>query len=181
MQTVAAKTRLVRIHPLRYSDQPLHFGRNDLGRFNAPAGQFGLLYAAVDVHCAFVETFGRELGRQVVSLAELSQRCLIYVEVTRALRLVDFTGRSLRRIGADARLTSGDHDIARRWSLALWQHPSQPDGLYWRSRFDNDRFCAAIYDRAGDALTSVDLGALTEPQHVPLLQDILDTYGFGLI
>ena len=49
----------------------LHFGRTLLGRFDAPDGGFGVLYAATDVHAAFAETFRTaQMFRQVRSTAK---------------------------------------------------------------------------------------------------------------
>jgi len=81
---------------------------------------------------------------------------------------------------ADARLTSGAVAVAQRWSAALHRHPERPDGLVYRSRHDPERRCAAIFDRARDALDATDLGGLLEP-NARLLAAILKTYDFGLV
>jgi hypothetical protein len=140
-----------------------------------------VLYAALDPNAAFVETFGRDLGVRLVRLSVLAGYSLLELRPARPLRLANLSGAALRQVSADARVTTGDHRIARRWALALWSHPQQPDGLYWRSRFDDDRYCIALFDRAQDALTVTDLGTLDRPQHRSLLADILDAYGFGLM
>ena len=49
-----------RLHHLEYA--ALRFGRLARSRFDAPAGEYGMLYCAVDPHCAFVETFGHATG-----------------------------------------------------------------------------------------------------------------------
>lgn len=159
----------------------MHFSRSGAGRFDAPAGEYGVLYVAEDVHCAFIETFGRLLGDQVVALDELAVRQIARLEVRRQLRVVDLSGPGLRRLGADARLSTGDYRIAQRWALALWQHPSHPDGLYWRSRFDPSRACVAVFDRAGDAISCHPVGSLADPALTALLAEILNTYDFGLV
>jgi hypothetical protein len=84
-------------------------------------------------------------------------------------------------MGGDARVTSGDYHVAQRWSLALWQHPQQPDVLYWRSRFDDSRHCVALFDRARDALDPELLGTWNAIDREPLLASILDEYDFGLV
>lgn len=111
---------LHRVHPARYADQLLYFGRRSAGRFNAPAGEYGVLNAALDAHAAFLETFVRDPGARLVSLATLSEHLLVRLDVTRALSLADLTGPALRRPGGDARIISGDHRVAQRWALALW-------------------------------------------------------------
>ncbi len=87
---------------------------------------------------------------------------------SRPLRLVDLTGPALSQIGADGRLTTGRYDISQQWALALHQHPEQPDGLLYRSRHDPSQLCAAIFDRAADALTASPLGSLADPTNAAL-------------
>lgn len=94
---------------------------------------------------------------------------------------IDLTGRGLAWIGADERLCVGEHEVAQRWALEFWRHPSRPDGLYYRARHDLSRFCVAIFDRAADALHVSRQGSLLDSEQVSLLADILDTYTFGLI
>lgn len=168
----------LRVHRLEY--EPLFFGRTGRYRFDAPAGEYGVLYAAGDAHCAFIETLGHNLDVRIIDLRDLRARGLTLLEVSRPLRLVDLTGPGLARLGADGRLTTGDYTVAQRWALALWRHPDRPDGLVYRSRLDPSRLGAAIYDRTADALTAVRLGGPADPTHARLLAVLLETYGFGV-
>lgn len=168
-----------RIHRAEYD--PLYFGRSGSSRFDLPNGESGVLYVGNDAHCAFIETFGHATGIRLVTRASLQARGLALVEPGRALRLVDLTGPGLARLGADERLCAGDYRVAQQWSLALHQHPEQPDGLYYRSRHDPSRVCAALYERAGHVLTTHRLGSLADRRHRLRLAEILDTYGFGLL
>ena len=165
---------------MRYAHDTLYFGRTSAGRFNAPGGEYGTLYAALDAHAAFVETFGRDPGIRLVSRSALAESLHVRLRVNRMLSVVDLTGPSLRRLDGDTRVTTGDYRIAGQWGLALWQHPQRPDGLYWRSRFDDNRYCVALFDRARDALDPVVLGTWDSPAHASLLAAILDAYDFGL-
>jgi hypothetical protein len=170
----------MRIHPAAHA--PLYFGRAPRNRFDAPAGEFGVLYVAADAHGAFVETFGHETGVSFVTAAELGQRGLAVVTAARALRLADLRGAGLARMGADAALTAGlDYDLSRRWAHAIHDHPRKPDGILYRARHDPARTCAAIFDRAQSVLTPTKVGTLAEDAHANLLGDILDTYGFALL
>ena len=104
-----------RIHATRY--EPLYFGKEPRNRFDAPAGEFGVLYVAGDVHGAFMETFGHATGVRFVTIDELRARGLAVVTSKRTLRLVDLRGEGLARMGADAALTSGyDYELSRRWA-----------------------------------------------------------------
>ena len=94
-----------RIHQRRYG--PIFFGRGGGGRFDAPAGQYGTLYVALDAHGAFIETLGHTTGRTAIDWSEIEARALAEVSVLRPLRLVDLSGEGLTHVGADARLTDG--------------------------------------------------------------------------
>jgi len=169
-----------RVHPRALSG--VFFGRSGLHRFDAPEGEFGVLYLGADPHAAFIETFGHgHAGAdRLVTLRALRRRLLSRVELDRPLRLVDLTESGLVRIGADMRLCTGDYTVAQRWSAALRGHADAPDGLLYRSRHDGARLCAAVFDRAAPAASSTPLGALSEPVNRRLLADLLDTYDFGL-
>ncbi len=170
----------MRIHPS--SRSPLHFGRTAQNRFDAPAGQFGVLYVAADAHGAFVETFGHETGVRFVTSAELEKRGLATIMHARPLRLADLRGDGLARMGADAALTGGlDYELSRRWARAIHDHPRKPDGIAYRARHDPSRTCAVIFDRAAGALTAASVGTLADAMRAALLGHILDTYGFALL
>ena len=162
---------------------PLYFGKQARNRFDAPAGEFGVLYVAKDAHGAFIETFGHETGRvPFVTEAELRERELCVVTATRKLGLVDLSAEGLARMGADAELTSGsDYALSRRWASALHGHPRKVDGILYRARHDPARSCAAIFDRAEPALSAKRSGSLLDATHARLLGTILDTYGYGLV
>jgi hypothetical protein len=187
LRTIPAGERWARIHRLRYD--PLYFGRTGDYRFDDPAGEYGVLYVGRDVPCAFIETFGQRSAaasahnarRRVLTTAGLAARGLALIEFRRPLRLVDVTGPGLHLIGADGRLTTGDYRIAQRWSRALWQHPRQPDGILYRSRHDPEQICAAIYERAREAVQAHQLGSLSGAAAVPLLAPSLDLYGYVVI
>src|SRR3990172_9226613 len=112
----------------------VHFGRKAENRFNAPGGEFGVLYLAADPAGAFIEVFGRVSGPRVVTPGQLARRNLAEVRPPRPLRLLNPIGAGLARIGADARLFAGEHEVARRWSLALHWHPQAPDGILYPAR-----------------------------------------------
>lgn len=169
-----------RIH--RVKDDPLYFGKVPQNRFDAPAGEFRVLYAARDAHGAFIETFGHATGVRFVTVTELRGRGLAGITAKRALRLVDLRGEGLARMGADGELANGlNLDLSRRWARAIHDHPRRPDGILYRARHDPARSCAAIFDRAAPDVAANRLGTLLRREHQRLLADILDTYKFGLV
>jgi len=175
----ATTSSWIRIHQRRYG--PIYFGRGGGGRFDAPAGQYGTLYVALDAHGAFIETLGHTTGRTGIDWDEIETRALAEVSVLRPLRLVDLSGEGLAHIGADGRLTDGSYAVSQPWALALFEHPDKPDGLLYRARHDQSRLCAAIFDRAEDALVTAALGSLADPANAMLLANILDLYRLRLI
>jgi len=140
----------VRLHRCRAPAK--HFGKARRHRFDAPNGEFGVLYAGQDEACAFIEVFGDPLDVRILSLRILEQYCVAEVRAARPLRLVDLTGPGLRQLGADARLIGGtDYEYSQRWALGLWGHPDQPDGILYRARHDPSLRAVAVLDRAGAA------------------------------
>jgi len=176
---VTVGARWYRLHPPRRD--PIHFGREATSRFNAPSREFGVLYLASHPACAFIEVFGRVSGPTFVEPAQLSRRRLAEIRAPRPLRLVDLGGSGLARIGADARLFAGDHAAARRWSLALFQHPAAPDGLLYPARHDPSLRAAAVFDRVKGRWRAKDLGRLDDPENRTLLAGLLQRYGYGLL
>lgn len=169
-----------RIHRLTHG--PLYFGRSGDNRFDAPDGEFGVLYVGKDERCAFIETFGHATGVAAVDQGELAARGVARVTPKRALRLVNLASSGLARLGADARLTAGEsYDPPHRWMLAIHDHPKKPDGIAYTARHDPSRVCAAIFERVSADLDVATLGSLADPAHVPLLATLLDTYKFGLV
>jgi hypothetical protein len=169
---------LFRIHWM--ARDPAFWGSTGDNRFDAPAGDFGVLYAATDEYGAFIETFGDTLARAVTTKS-LTERGWARVEPLRDLRLVDLSGPGLAHIGADERLCSGDHDMAQQWSLALWRHPAAIDGLHYRARHDPSRMSVALFDRAAPAVSVVPDGGLLDDRHQALLAGILEIYQFSLL
>ncbi|MDO9713706.1 RES family NAD+ phosphorylase [Paracraurococcus lichenis] len=172
---------VVRVH--RAAHGPIHFSpgpdKPPLGRFDSASGRFGVLYAAQAFEGAFVETLIRNPARALISLAEIEARALSIVAIHEEMLLVDLTGPGLSRLGLDARFLSGPYDPCGAWADALHDHPSQPAGIAYPSRFDPSQLCVALFSRLAPHLEPV-----TEP--VPLNEMrsdvalILDRYGKAL-
>ena len=176
---VSHKSSLWRIHSKRRD--ALFFGKTGDFRFDDPAHEFGVLYTSVSWFGAFVETAGHRTGRGLITDAWRVQRVLCEIIPSRVLRLVDLRGRGLARLGVDARLVTGEHALAQRWSRALWLHPSKPDGICYPCRHDPSQSAVALYDRARRALKVCPVGTLSDRKMDARLSDALDRYGFGLI
>jgi hypothetical protein len=180
LPTITLDLEWVRIHQTRYD--PIYFNRSNNYRFNAPSGEFGVLYTAQTAYGAFLETLGHETGIRVVSAMELEKRSLVTLKPDHPLVLVDFTGAGLARLGADNALCNGpDYTVPQLWSLALWQHSQTIDGIYYRARHDPDQFCGAIFERPNLKFKKTKSQGCYEQDFYPQLAAILDHYQFGLV
>jgi hypothetical protein len=168
-----------RVHRTTFG--PLYFGKTRTNRFDAPAGQFGVLFLARHEAGAFIETFGYETGIRVLDMKELEARALSRVMASRPLRLVDLRGKGLARLGADAELLSGAYELPQAWALALHNHPAAVDGIAYRARHDPDQSCAAVFERAAPDLTATLLGAFADGPLAGLVAELLDRYDFGIV
>jgi hypothetical protein len=179
------------LYRLNRADKPsaLYFDRSGLGRFDGPDQGYGILYVAQDIHTCFAETYARDYSRNrtaqdrvqnAVAEVALKGRKLFEIRSTRVLNLVDLTGKGLVRIGADSILTTGNYPASRRWSHRLWQYSQQFDGIRYRSRVDNDRYCYGLFDRVSADLQERDLGNLVD-QHPHELARIFEDYCYALL
>jgi hypothetical protein len=145
---ISEGTLLHRFYTATY--EPVYFDRGRTGRFNAPDGSYGLLYAAMSPVGAFVETFLREPGRTLLPADLLARKSYIQLRVLRTLRLVKLGGPGLARVGATAEVVHGGlpYDVPQAWSAALNGHASTPDGIAYTARHDDEASCCALFERA---------------------------------
>ncbi|HEX8693746.1 MAG TPA: RES family NAD+ phosphorylase [Longimicrobium sp.] len=153
-------------------------GRPPEFRFDAPRGEYRVCYLGATPEASFVETFLRWPARRFIAMEELAARSLATVAVLRDLRLVSLHGPALVRMGATAEAASGDYALSRAWALALWEHPSAPDGIAYRCRHDDSVFAIALYDRAAAAIEPRSSTPLD--RQLTLLGRLARRYGFGM-
>src|SRR2546428_158511 len=68
------------------SRDPIYFGRSSRNRFDAPNGEFGVMYCAEDQWGAFIETFGQSTGVSSVTVNSLVANPLARISLSRPLR-----------------------------------------------------------------------------------------------
>jgi len=159
---------------------PGFWGRTGHSRFDAPKGEYGVLYAAATFEGAFIETFG-DLSPRTVSAHSLTVRGIATLTPRRELHLVDFAGAGLSHVGLDARICTDDHTLPQEWSHALWSHPSEPDGIWYAARHDADERAVALFDRAASAVAvTASSGLMDDPQYRSTAR-ALEKYGFSLL
>lgn len=173
---------LQRIHPSSFG--PIFFGRGKRYRFDDPEAGYGVLYAGLDAHCAFVETFGRVPGSDgVVLRSALAARSISTLATTRELRLVDLRGHHLAQLRIDSNIFSfTDYDVTRQWSRAFFEHPKSFDGLIFHSRHDPLRHAVALFERPGPVPVEVrQTQGLLSTTFEATLFEILDLYRFAIV
>jgi hypothetical protein len=129
---------------------PIYFDRSTDGRFNAPSGNYGVLYAAREDYGAFAETFLRRPGATLIDDDLLVRKAYVRLETTSDLLLIKFGGSGLAKLGATAEVVHGGlpYDIPQAWSQALFDHPLCAQGIAYYARHDDEALCYAIFERA---------------------------------
>jgi len=164
-----------RIYLSRYSDS-LGYSKTP-SRYSDPRrrafmNRFGVLYLGSTLKVCFLEALLRDqrngiIGAYAIGESELRLRRYALIEPTSRLHLVDLRGDGCVRMGIPSDVPrSANQALARRWSLALYQHPSKPDGIIYPSRLNEDTNLA-IYDRAIVKLREVENTALIDAPGFP--------------
>jgi RES domain len=128
-----------------------------------------------------MESIGRgALKTRFIPASMLNLRTFSKVRLIRDLRLIDMVNSGgLTRLGAEGSIVSGvGYRNSQRWSVALRKHPSQPHGIYYRSRHDQARTACALFDSCASMIEVVQTYASWAHEKV-LLGAILDHYRFG--
>lgn len=186
IETIPPGQTFGRIYWSTYPD-PLGYGKSP-SRFSDPrrraaTNRFGVLYLGDSLKVCFLEAVLRDRREGVVDdipidESELTQRRYAEITTTADLRLVDFRGDNAVRMGVPTDVVRAQRqNLARRWSVVFYEHPSKPDGIMYPSRL-NGATNLAIYDRATEKLQPKRvvtlLGALG-------LTQVLEDFRVGLV
>lgn len=153
---IDAGTIFGRIHRKAFPE-PLGYGKNATRfsdpRRRKPESRFGVLYLGESLKTCFVETILRDrrdglVGEVEIAESELTDRYYSQISVAEPLRLIDLQDDGLLRMGIPTDVARGrSQALARKWSLAIYEHPAAVDGILYPSRLNNETNLA-IYDRA---------------------------------
>lgn len=133
-------------------------------RFDAPAGEFGVLYAAFDLATAFAETVLRSVPQEIpageeplLTYEELARRRVVQLAAmpgSMPLRLVKLYDEGLAAAKVDNRIATDDeYATTRLWSKAFHDHPEKADGIAYLSRFMGARRSVLLFDRCAGSLS----------------------------
>jgi hypothetical protein len=127
-------------------------------RFDAPAAEYRMMYAAVAIEGAFVETILHgKTGEHIVSRAYVEQRAWTEFATVRPFRLMKLYDEGLFWYGTDASISAvPSYSRSRQIALAAFREGPDLDGVAYRSRHDNGELCFALFDRV--ASTDLDAG-----------------------
>lgn len=145
-----AGTTLWRVH--RREHGALWFGPGPgaapRGRFDAPAGEFGVCYFGESMGVAVLEALVRG-SRRLLDRSELEARAASFIATREPMRFLRFEGAGLARLGIGAeRAHAADYRECRRMMLDIFRSHVDVDGVQYRSRWDNSLLCWAVLDRA---------------------------------
>jgi hypothetical protein len=150
-----AGSALWRVHsasrgPVWFGPAP---GEGPRNRFDAPGGEYRVCYFGESPDVSVAETLIRQPHTRLIQRGRLEERTVSRFTTLRELRVVLLHGPGLVRMGVGAdEAHAYPYDGCQRLALQLWSHSDRVDGIEYRSRWDNDRLCFALFDRAADAL-----------------------------
>lgn len=162
---------LYRLTRIQFPD-PAYFGRGPLFRFDAPDRSFGVCYLGTSLDCCVLEVLTPTFRpaatpHLIVTRDQLSSYYAAKATLSRAVRLAYLADDGLTQLGIDQRHTGGDdYDLSGAWSLAIHDHVTAPDGIFYPSRHHNGLYSVALFDRARDAIAFTRWGVLGD-QSVP--------------
>jgi len=166
---------------------PLGFGKTR-SRFSDPRrrmpdARFGVLYLGSSIHVCFLEALLRDardgaVGDFPLDERELDRRRFAPIEVTTPLRLLDLRDNGPVRMGIPSDVVRGSRQTpARRWSVAIHEHPAAVDGIIYPSRLNNE-INLAVYDRA---IWKLGAGPSLPLRDAPDLPRLLDEFYVALV
>ena len=137
---------------------PIFFDRSREGRLNAPDASYGVLYVARDIEGAFAETFLRRPGATILDPELLSRKAYIRIKTRLELKLIKLAGSGLAILGATAEVVQGGlpYDVPQIWSKALATHQTDPHGIAYYGRHNDEALCYALFDRASAAMMEME-------------------------
>jgi len=177
---VEAGEVLYRIH--RSIHDPIFFGPGEgkppTYRFDSARGLFGVLYVGLSLEGAFVETVLRNPQRRIVNWQEIATRSSSQLTASRTLRMAKMFGDGLAKLGTDNAISAAPYEPCWLWADALWDHHDRVDGIAYRSRFDNNQICLAIFEREQTIFSKSPQQELASMREIA---GLLDRYGKSVV
>lgn len=146
-------------------------------RFDAPGGEYAVLYANDTKTATFNETYAEK--RRRIPRAD-AERHLVKITPKRPLPLVDLTDdRTLSVLGLDARISVGDdYEACHQWALAFQEAWQEACGIAYAARWGGVRTTnlALFVERCSEDIAVGSLGLLGDPALEELVLEAVDQY-----
>lgn len=136
-----------RIH--KAHDSARYFSLNPAHRFSHKNCPFAMLYLGVNIDTCLFERFGDEAYDGAMTLAQSLWNAYSVSRIrVPEIRICDLTKpETLSALRVDlTALTNEKLAIPQEWGLAIQKHPSNFQGIKFKSRF-NDRTCLTVFRR----------------------------------
>ena len=123
-------------------------------RFNAPNNEFGVCYLGETLDVAFLEALVRGLKHRVVARKDLAACFGTALHVRRPVRLLQLHSEGLVALALSADFPQlVPYTGCQQLALELWRGYPEIDGIEYRSRWNDELLCVALFDRARDVLS----------------------------
>jgi hypothetical protein len=146
-------------------------------RFDAPGGEYAVLYANDTKVATFNESYAEKRRRIPAVDAE---RHLVRVMPKKPLPLVDLRDdRTLSALDLDARISVGDdYEACRQWALAFHEEWPEACGIAYAARWGGVRTTnvALFVERCREDIVLDSLGRLGDPSLEDLVLEAADRY-----
>lgn len=141
---------IVRVHHI--ARDPVFFGPSPGSRpgnrFDAPNGEYRVLYASERLEGAFVETILRRPRNRILRPAFVDERAWSALRLERPVYLAKVFDEGLQAFGVDAgEVGSEDYALSRALALRIYTAFPYLHGLAYRSRYNNGEICYGIFNR----------------------------------
>ncbi|WP_236186204.1 RES family NAD+ phosphorylase [Pseudomonas protegens] len=173
-----------------YRDKPLYYGRGGTNRYDAPNGDYGVLYLGPDLPTALMESVFHKHQwltdtKRSIALAEVRRRLVRAVGVLDALHLADLTADGVMAgyFGLNLeQLASRDYTYTQQVSdqvhgLSGSGAPLQFDGVRYPSRNNYPAASIALFERAASKIKVMADIDLVDHAGWP---DFVAKYGIGI-
>ena len=145
---------LRRVH--HHTRDPIWYGRRDATwRFDDPTRRYGVAYLGRTTAAALSETLLRDPRQDRVLWSDVESRREALIRVVQPLRLAMAHGAGLSYFSVQqGDVASAGYDVPQGISARV-HNETMLDGLQYRSRFDSDELCIALFERASSKIELV--------------------------
>ena len=164
-----------------------HYGRLDgTWRWDDPEHRYGALYVGMTQEGPFAETILRRPRQTDIVWSEVEKRRWATFRVTEPLHLADMHGKGISWQGVTVAVIAADHDgkaypgtYAETQAISAEVHATTDlDGIAYRSRFEPDQLCIALFDRADHKIEVIQEG---DPIDRGWVEALLQSHGKQVI